>query len=71
MIYSPDINRICALCKMSEPMKGTAEHLRCTRSGGIMPPEGSCEHFDYDIFKKPTHRKRRLKNKFKADDFKL
>ena len=71
MIYSPDINRICALCKMSERITGTTEHLHCTRSGDIMPPDGSCGFFDYDIFKKPTHRKRRLKNKFRSDDFKL
>lgn len=71
MIYSPDINKICALCQHSSAVKGDAEHLKCSVRACYMPIDGTCDEFLYDIFKKPTRRRRRLKNKFSAEDFSL
>lgn len=71
MIYSEDINKICALCRKSKAAVGTQEHLECELKNEFVPLDGTCDCFEYDIFKKPTRRRRRLKKKFTADDFKL
>lgn len=71
MIYSEDINKICALCRKSKTVVGSTEHLECTEKNEFVPLDGTCGRFEYDIFKKPTRRRRRLSQKFSADDFKL
>ena len=71
MIYSPDINKICSLCRHSKATTGSQSHLECALKNEYVPFDSTCEGFVYDIFKKPTRRKRRLNNKFSADDFKL
>lgn len=71
MIYSNNVEKICALCRNSTGVTGTEEHLECKLRNEYMPLNGSCDRFEYDIFKKPTRRKRRLDKQYKAEDFKL
>ncbi len=71
MLYSPDINKICSLCRFARTATGSATHLECEKKNEYVPFDATCDDFVYDIFKKPTRRKRRLKNKFSADDFSL
>lgn len=71
MIYSEDIDRICALCRWSKTVVGVDDHLECGLKNEYIPLNRTCDKFEYDIFKKPTRRRRRLKNTFKIDDFKL
>ena len=70
LIYSDNINRVCGLCVHAE--KRTDEEMRCTlrqKTVGISEPD--CGKFEYDIFKKKVHKKRRLKTEFTAADFTL
>lgn len=70
MIYSDDINRICALCQNAEKIND--EEIRCRFYGKSMSGSSdACKKFAYDIFKKQVRRKRKLKTNFSADDFKL
>ncbi len=71
MIYSKDIDKICALCRYSKKVPGDEEHLKCTLNNSFMTLRSTCGSFIYDIFKKPTHRRRRLKTNYSADDFTL
>lgn len=74
MIYSSDVEKICALCRNSHPAAGAEEHLKCSVRNEYVPLRGGCADFEYDIFKKPTHRKHRLKDKmkdFNINDFRL
>lgn len=71
MLYSQDINKICSLCRHSKPALGSETHLECALKNEFVAVDSTCDAFVYDIFKKPTRRKRRLKNKYSADDFKL
>lgn len=71
MIYSKDINKICALCQNAKQVKGDTSHFKCDIQSCYMPLDGTCDKFVYDIFKKPVHRKRRLKKNYRAEDFSL
>lgn len=71
MLYSQDINKICSLCRHSKGVTGSETHLECVLKNEYVPFDAACDGFVYDIFKKPTRRKRKLKNKFTEDDFKL
>jgi hypothetical protein len=70
-IYSNDINKICAVCRHAKPVTGSEDHIECEVQKKYMPKDGMCDDFLYDIFKKPTRRKRRLKKGYSADQFKL
>ena len=71
LIYSEDINKVCALCVYAE-LNGEADEVYCTRyKKNTAATKGDCKKFKYDIFKKTVRRKRRLKTEFTAEDFKL
>ena len=70
MIYSENINKVCGLCVRAE--KRTDDEMRCLlrqKTVGITEP--GCGKFEYDIFKKKVHKKRRLKTNFTENDFTL
>ncbi len=71
MIYSDDINKICALCEFSQTIEGDRDNLYCTRQKKNTAINDSCAKFKYDIFKKTVRRKRRLKTDFNPEDFVL
>lgn len=72
MIYSEDINKICALCLHAEPADGKENTMYCRlRKKEFESSTPDCGKFEYDIFKKTVRRKKRLKTDFSADDFKL
>lgn len=71
MIYSDDINKICALCEHSQAIDGDEETLICLLKKKSTAINDSCAKFKYDILKKTVRRKRRLKTDFNPDDFTL
>lgn len=72
MIYSEDINKVCALCLHAEPIKDKENTMYCRlRKKEFDGSTPDCGKFEYDIFKKTVHRKKRLKTNYNADDFKL
>lgn len=71
MIYSDEINKVCGLCCFSQMTDVSDEVLFCTKRKKNTAVGDSCAKFKYDIFKKPVHRKRRLKTNFDAKDFEL
>lgn len=72
MIYSEDINRICALCTHASKADADDEMMYCELKKQNMPfASPDCGKFSYDIFKKKVHRKKRLKTDFSAEDFTL
>jgi len=71
MLYSQEINKICSLCRNAKNVTGSDTHLECISKNEYVPFDGTCDEFVYDIFKKPTRRKRRLSNSFNPEDFKL
>ena len=73
MIYSSEINKICALCTKAKKVKGSEMHMQCSlREGEVVPlnKEG-CEFFAYDILKRPVRRRKKSTDKFKPEDFSL
>ena len=72
MIYSEDINKVCALCVNAKPIPENEEEMYCELyKKNTAITKNDCKKFKYDIFKKKVHRKRRLKTEFDAEDFKL
>lgn len=72
MIYSDDINRICALCVNADFLSENNDSMYCRiKKVNVDKSHPDCGKFKYDIFKKPVRRKKRLKTDFSADDFKL
>ena len=72
MIYSEDINKICALCMNADFVPENDDAMYCRIKGvNVDKSHPDCDKFKYDIFKKPIRRKKRLKTTFSADDFKL
>lgn len=71
MIYSEDINKICALCRSAEVLQDNEDELFCSSRKKNVPINNTCKKFEYDIFKKTVHRKRRLKTDFSPEDFSL
>ena len=71
MIYSDDINKICAVCVHAVKIAGDDSHMRCTRKRADKSVSDTCAKFRYDILKKPTRRRRRLNTDFKPEDFTL
>ena len=71
MIYSEDINKVCALCEHSETIDGNEDMLLCSKSKKNTAITDSCAKFKYDILKKVVRRKRRLKTDFNPEDFVL
>ncbi len=70
MIYSDDINKICAVCVNAVKIAGDDTHMRCSLKHEDTELGGSCKKFKYDILKKPT-RRRRLKTNYSPEDFNI
>lgn len=70
-LYSENIDKICALCRKSKPVSGSDTHLSCSVRDEFVPLRGTCGDFEYDIFKKPVRRRKKLKTDFSAEDFRL
>lgn len=72
MIYSEDINKVCALCIHAQKSEENEDEMYCTLyKKNTAASNGDCKKFKYDIFKKTVRRKRRLKTEFTAEDFEL
>ena len=72
MIYSEDINKVCALCVNAEPIPENKDEMYCKLyKKNTAITKNDCKKFKYDIFKKTVRRKRRLKTEFTAEDFEL
>lgn len=72
MIYSEDINKVCALCVHAIKRENDDESVHCSLKDVVVSAsQQDCGRFKYDIFKKVVHRKKRLKTNFDAADFSL
>lgn len=73
MIYSTEINKICALCVKAKKVKGSETHMQCSLNNGDFVPinKEGCEFFVYDILKRPVRRRKKSTDKFKPEDFSL
>lgn len=72
MIYSDDINKICALCGNAHFIEGNEDEMYCNIKEKNVDKTGEdCGKFVYDIFKKQVRRKKRLKTDFNPADFTL
>lgn len=72
MIYSEDINKVCALCVNAEPIPENEDEMYCKLyKKNTAITKNDCKKFKYDIFKKVVRRKRRFKTSFSAEDFTL
>lgn len=72
MIYSENINKVCALCRYAEYSDPGAETAYCTlHKKNVDSSAPDCGRFVYDIFKRTVRRKKRLKTGLTAEDFKL
>lgn len=72
MIYSEDINKVCALCQHADFINDNDAAMHCRiKNVNVDKSHPDCGNFEYDIFKKQVRRKKRLKTEFSADDFKL
>lgn len=68
MIYSKNINRVCALCQKAR--KYSEEEMFCEVKGKAVPiNRTACKKFSYDILKRNVKRMRRLKTDFSKEDF--
>ena len=56
MIYSQNINKVCAVCQMAHKKS---------------EDEMYCDKFKYDILKRHVRRMRKLKTNFNPEDFSL
>lgn len=70
MIYSQEINKICALCQKAQ--KHSEEEMYCEIKKQAVPMDGeACKKFSYDIMKRHVRRMKKLKTDYKAEDFSL
>ncbi|HIT84680.1 MAG TPA: hypothetical protein IAA60_02115 [Candidatus Ornithomonoglobus intestinigallinarum] len=71
MIYSDDIEKICALCVYSEKRSNTL--VFCAHLGQCVgASDSACKRYKYDILKREVRRRRPLDtNKLSEEDFKL
>lgn len=70
MIYSNEINKICALCRMARA-EGE-EEIFCPKKKKNFPSNTeACKKFSYDILKRPVRRMRKLKTNYNKEDFTL
>ena len=71
MIYSKEIEKICRVCLYAKAATDE-DYVYCEkRKKCFLKTQSSCKKFSYDILKKTVHRKRKLNNNFKKEDFKL
>lgn len=73
MIYSPDINKKCALCQRARLLNdGEGEILLCELKGKTFPIDtDGCRRFEYDIFKRKVKRRKTYVSDVKEEDLLL
>ncbi len=73
MIYSPDINKKCALCRKAKLLNGDeGEILLCELKGKTFPTDNDgCKKFEYDIFKRKVKRRKAYISSVKEEDLLL
>ena len=73
MIYSPDINKKCALCQRAKILNdGDKEVILCELKGKTLPFDSDgCTKFDYDIFKRKVKRRKAYINNVEEEDLSL
>ena len=71
MIYSPEINKICAVCVNAVKIAGDDSHMRCSLKHADVPLSDTCRKFRYDILKKNTRRRKKPNTDFSPEDFTL
>lgn len=69
MIYSPDIEKKCALCLFAKKIED--EQFFCEKKKKFVRLDDTCKKFDYDIFKKTVRRRPSLSVSVSPEDFKL
>ena len=70
MIYSKEINKVCAVCQKAKAADG--EKMYCEiKKQDVEKADKACDKFIYDILKRPVRRMRRLKTNYKKEDFTL
>ena len=70
MIYSDDINKVCAVCVMAKESENG--EMLCTLKNKTFPAaSAACKRFRYDILKKKVKRIRHPKTDYKKEDFTL
>ena len=69
MIYSPEINKICAVCVNAVKIAGDDSRMRCSLKHADVALSDTCRKFKYDILKKQTRRRRKLNSGFTPEDF--
>lgn len=71
LIYSEDIDKICALCIFSKKDDAEEERLFCGKKKKCVEITDTCKKFKYDIFKKTVRRKKTLTTDFTSEDFEI
>ena len=73
MIYSPDIEKKCALCQKARIIsEGNEEKIFCEYKGKMLDiSSDACKKFDYDIFKRKVRRRKEFSADVSAQDFEL
>lgn len=70
MIYSQNINKVCAVCQMAH--KKSEDEMYCDIKNKRCPlPIPLVDKFKYDILKRHVRRMRKLKTNFNPEDFSL
>ncbi len=70
MMYSPDIEQKCALCRYSKKIDGVDRELVCEKFG-VVASSYVCKKFKYDIFKKKVKRRKPIDTNYSPDDFSI
>ena len=70
MIYSQNINKVCAVCQMAH--KKSEDEMYCDiKKQALSVTDTACDKFKYDILKRHVRRMRKLKTNFNPEDFSL
>lgn len=70
MIYSQDINKICAVCQRARAHSD--DEVYCDKKKQAVPMNGeACKKFRYDILKRHVRRMKKLKTDYNPEDFTL
>ena len=63
MIYSQNINKVCAVCQMAH--KKSEDEMYCDiKKQAVSVTDTACDKFKYDILKRHVRRMRKLKTNF-------
>ena len=68
MIYSQNINKVCAVCQMAH--KKSEDEMYCDiKKQAVSVTDTACDKFKYDILKRHVRRMRKLKTNFNPAGF--